>query len=66
MEARVDMLEERIRRGDPRNVLERGYTLVAGPDSRVVKSVSSLAEGDVVRILFSDGSLTARIEKIDK
>lgn len=63
MESALDTLLQRIHSADPRKLLARGYTLVTDSAGLVLKSVKPLSEGDIVNIIFEDGSLTARIEK---
>ncbi len=61
MESEVSLLESRIRNADPRNVLARGYTLVTDGQGVVLKSGAQLRKGDLVRVIFSDGSHNAII-----
>jgi exodeoxyribonuclease VII large subunit len=48
---------------DPELALARGFTLVR-KQGRVLRKVSSLAEGDIVEITFSDGAATAGIQSV--
>ena len=61
MDAALDLLAGRIRSADPRNVLARGYTLVADASGHVLKSADSLRSGDRIRVLFGDGSREAEV-----
>lgn len=62
MSSNLDILQSRIRSADPRKVLERGYSLVAGPDGVVRKSAAGLVSGDVLKIYFSDGEVTVKVQ----
>ncbi len=48
----------------PLKVLERGYSLMRGPDGAVTRSLHGLSAGDRVTVTLSDGDLKARIEEI--
>ncbi|MCQ2182237.1 MAG: exodeoxyribonuclease VII large subunit [Bacteroidales bacterium] len=62
MSSTLDVLESRIRSADPRRVLERGYSLVTGPDGVVRKKAAGLAPGDVLKIYFSDGEVNVKVQ----
>jgi len=62
MSSRLDVLQSRIRSADPRRILERGYSLVTGPDGVLLKSAAGVASGDVLKIYFSDGDLTVKVQ----
>ena len=64
MDSALDLLAARIKSADPRNLLARGYTLVADASGRVLKSAVSVRPGDGVRVLFADGSLEAEVKSI--
>lgn len=65
MEARVQMLETRIRSADPRNILQRGYVLALDSSGVPFKRASDRACGDRLSLMFSDGSLECEVlEKI--
>lgn len=57
LEMTVGKLEARIRAADPRSVLRRGYTLTTDSEGKVRKSASAFEEGDVINVLFPDGTL---------
>ncbi len=56
--------EARITSTDPRNILSLGYVLVTGKDRKVLKSVKKVSVGDSIGVRFSDGSLSATVDKI--
>lgn len=65
MEARVQMLETRIRSADPRNILQRGYVLALDSSGVPLKRASDRACGDRLSLMFSDGTLECEVlEKI--
>lgn len=64
MESAVAVLESRIMSSDPSALLRRGYTLATDAGGVVLKSASGCAEGDRVSVLFADGRLECRIEKV--
>lgn len=65
MEARVQMLETRIRSADPRNILQRGYVLALDSSGVPFKRASDRACGDRLSLMFSDGTLECEVlEKI--
>ena len=62
MMARVDLLENRIQAADPRKLLSRGYTLVADSGGRLIKEAKGIAPGDILRIMFADGTLSCEVK----
>lgn len=62
MSSRVELLSSRIHSADPRNVLSRGYALVAGRDGVVIKSAESVKIGEKITILFEDGKLEVTVD----
>lgn len=48
----------------PTHVLERGFTLLRGPQGRLIRSIRELAPGDTVGVELRDGSLQARVEEL--
>jgi exodeoxyribonuclease VII large subunit len=49
---------------DPRQVLQRGYSIVRNAAGSLVRSADSLATGDALRIDFAHGGADARVEKL--
>lgn len=64
MESRVELLSSRIHRADPREILSRGYTLAADSQGHVLKSASSIAVGDTIRLMFNDGTLLLSVQEV--
>ena len=48
----------------PLKVLARGYSVVSGPDGRVVRSARQLAPGTTVTLRLSDGSAKATVNTV--
>ena len=61
-EQRVRGLEERIAASDPRNVLERGYSLVTDASGVVIKRAEGVSAGDEIEVLFRDGRLKCLVK----
>ncbi|OZI61276.1 exodeoxyribonuclease VII large subunit [Bordetella genomosp. 11] len=53
--ARLDALASQLRAFDPQHVLARGYALVRDDRGHVVRDAGSLAAGQVLAVLFSQG-----------
>lgn len=62
-EARIALVEEKIRVTNPANILRRGYVLPL--DGRGVRMTGAAGskEGDTVQMLFPDGRLKCRVEE---
>ena len=57
-------LADRLRALSPKQVLERGYALVRGPEGRFVRSAASLAAGAHVTLEFAKGEADATVTRI--
>ncbi|MGN1046688.1 MAG: exodeoxyribonuclease VII large subunit [Candidatus Cryptobacteroides sp.] len=64
MENRVNVLEARIKGADPRAILKRGYSLALSGTGVPMKGVLGCSEGDAVSVMFADGTLDCRVEKV--
>lgn len=62
MESDIALLQTRIKSADPRNILSRGYTLTLDPKGRVARSASSFRKGDVITVMFPDGTVQATVK----
>jgi len=62
MESRLVMLEQRIKGADPRNVLSRGYALVADGKGIVLKKAAGIKSGDWIKVMFEDGEVNCKVE----
>lgn len=63
-DAALSKLETRITAANPRLLLERGYTLVAGGRGALIKRAFEAKEGDHISVIFPDGSLHCLVEGI--
>ena len=68
MEAKVTNLRSeqktimgRLESLNPTNVLKRGYSYVSNADGKAVESAASLKKGDVIGIVFADGTAEGTI-----
>ena len=50
---------------NPRSVLERGYSIVAREDGRIVRSAAEVRTGERLRLAFARGAALARVESKD-
>jgi exodeoxyribonuclease VII large subunit len=48
----------------PLSVLTRGYSAVYGATGEVLTSVTSVKEGDTVKVVMKDGEITAQAKEI--
>jgi len=62
LSSRIDLLEARIRAADPRAILKRGYLLAADARGRVLKSAAAAAPGELISLMFSDGTLDCEVK----
>ncbi len=65
-ERSLDHLAARIALLDPKNLLERGWSITRTADGRVVRSAADVAADDIITTRVADGTLTSRIEEIDE
>ena len=63
-DAALSKLETRITAANPRLLLERGYTLVAGGRGALIKRAAEAKEGDHMSVIFPDGRLHCLVEGI--
>ncbi len=64
LEAQVDKLELRLKAGDPRNILRRGYSLVLDEKGVRIHSASGRRKGDHIRVRFADGTLETEVTEV--
>lgn len=62
--AALALTEKTVTILDPRQVLQRGYSITRFK-GKALKSTTSLHEGDVVETILEQGSMTSRIEKLE-
>jgi exodeoxyribonuclease VII large subunit len=56
-------IEEKLRLIDPKNILQRGYSLTM-VNGKIIKSVSLINQGDNIETHFSDGTVESKVETI--
>jgi exodeoxyribonuclease VII large subunit len=58
---RLERASSRLHALSPLRVLERGYALVYGPDGRLLRSATEIAEGEDLIAQLAEGRLRARV-----
>ncbi len=61
-DVRLRRLGANLEHLDPRSVLERGYSIVARDDGRIVRSAAEVQTGERLRLAFARGAVRARVE----
>ena len=61
---KLNSLSSGLKQLDPHAVLQRGYTLVIGPDGRAVRSATELSPGDTLKLSFARGAATAKVDQV--
>lgn len=61
---KLDLLSARLEAADPRRILDKGYTLIVGPDGRRLTSAPGCKEGDALTIMFRDGTIKVTVNEI--
>ena len=65
MESSLQVIQTRIQAADPRRILARGYALAVDGDGVVLKGVDGRQPGDIVSVMFSDGTMNCIVKEID-
>lgn len=55
---------EQLELVSPVAVLGRGYSIVRGPDGRVVRAAERLSSGDAIEVLFAVGEISALVSEV--
>lgn len=50
----------------PLKVLTRGYSMAQAEDGDVIRSVTQIANGDIIRVRFHDGSVSASVTSVEE
>jgi exodeoxyribonuclease VII large subunit len=61
-DVRLRRLGANLEHLNPRSVLERGYSIVARDDGRIVRSAAEVQTGERLRLAFARGAARARVE----
>ena len=64
MESALQVLQTRIHAADPRKIMERGYALAVDAEGVVLKGASGVTAGDMVSVMFADGTIRASVENV--
>lgn len=64
--SRLAVLSGRLQTVSPLSTLERGYALVLDAGGEVVRSVSKLQPGDVIRARVADGTVEATVNRLER
>lgn len=60
-ENNTDILIAKLAALSPLNVLQRGYSVTINENSKVVSSINEVKTDDIVKIMLSDGEITAKV-----
>jgi exodeoxyribonuclease VII large subunit len=60
---RLEKLRVQLEERSPLRVLERGYSIVTGPDGAVLRDATAVSLGDTVSIQLHKGKLTTEVKK---
>jgi exodeoxyribonuclease VII large subunit len=63
--AQLNGLHQRLLSLNPLAVLKRGYALITDASGKIVQSIHQVAPGDPLALRVSDGSIQARVEKLN-
>jgi len=61
---KLEMLEARIAAGDPRRILEKGYTLALDGKGVRMFSANTVKPGDDVQVMFADGTVHGTVNSV--
>jgi exodeoxyribonuclease VII large subunit len=65
-ESALNVLQTRIAAADPRRIMERGYALAVDAQGVVLKSAAGVCAGDKVSVMFSDGTVEAKVMDVSR
>ncbi|MBR5990792.1 MAG: hypothetical protein IK034_03025, partial [Bacilli bacterium] len=57
----VHSLSSRLDALNPRNVINRGYSMTTDKRGNIVTSVKQIAEGDTLKSVLKDGTITSKV-----
>jgi exodeoxyribonuclease VII large subunit len=60
---RLSSMKQRLEALNPEAVLRRGFSMVTGPDGKLVRSVSQVQAGDHLQVRVSDGQFGVQVEE---
>lgn len=62
--ANLDSIKKQISSLNPQSILKRGYSVIKKFDGQIVRSVKSVAQGENLTAILSDGYLRVQIEEV--
>lgn len=62
---KVDLLEQRVQKGNPLHILSSGYSLVRR-EGKMTDSVTEMKEGDLLEVIMKDGFVRCTVDEIHK
>ena len=66
MESALQVIQTRINAADPRKVMERGYALAVNSRGVVLKGAADVSAGDMISVMFADGTIDAEVTTVRK
>ena len=66
MESALQVIQTRINAADPRKVMERGYALAVNSRGVVLKGAAGVSAGDMISVMFADGTIDAEVTTVRK
>ena len=63
---RLAVIKSALNSAHPRNVLNRGYSMITNEDGTVVSNSRDLTKGQRVTLALSDGEARATIDEIEQ
>ena len=64
-EKQLAVADEKLKMLSPVKMLQKGYAMVFKDDMKI-KSADEITENDLIKVMFSDGTASCRIEEIRK
>jgi exodeoxyribonuclease VII large subunit len=63
----LGQVKHRLGQANPLHKLERGFSICSKPDSgQLIKSITDISEGDLIRTRLKDGIILSKVEQRDK
>ena len=64
-EKQLAVADEKLKMLSPVKMLQKGYAMIFRDDTKI-KSAAEISENDLIKVMFSDGTASCRIEEIRK
>ena len=59
--SQVESLSSKLNALNPRNVINRGYSMTTDEKGNVITSINQIAEGDTLKSVLKDGVITSKV-----